>query len=96
MKSIREIRMSTGLSQTEFGKRLGGIPLRTIQNWENGVRVCPDYVVELIAFRVEHDENLLTAEEKEHRRENLEYMRGMLSAHKEYKDKLESAKKEKE
>lgn len=58
MKSIREIRIGTGLSQTEFGKRLGGIPLRTIQNWENGVRVCPDYVVELIAFRVEHDEAL--------------------------------------
>lgn len=55
MQTIREIRKSTGLSQTEFGKRLGGIPLRTIQNWEGGARACPDYVVELIAFRVQHD-----------------------------------------
>lgn len=58
MNQIREIRKSTGLSQTEFGKRLGGIPLRTIQNWENGARACPPYVVELIAYRVEHDEAL--------------------------------------
>lgn len=58
MNQIREIRKSTGLSQTEFGKRLGGIPLRTIQNWESGARACPPYVVELIAYRVEHDEAL--------------------------------------
>ena len=53
----------TGLHQSEFGKRLGGIPLRTIQNWESGVRTPPDWVVELIAFRVEHDNYLLTEEE---------------------------------
>lgn len=58
MNQIKELRESTGLSQTEFGKRLGGIPLRTIQNWENGVRNPPEWAVELIAFRVEHDENL--------------------------------------
>ena len=52
---IKELRASTGLSQTEFGKRLGGIPLRTIQDWEAGRRKCPDYVVELISFRVEND-----------------------------------------
>ena len=55
---ILRLRKSTGLSQTEFGKRLGGIPMRTIQNWENGVRECPDYVVELIAYRVQHDPEL--------------------------------------
>lgn len=66
MQTIREIRKSTGLSQTEFGKRLGGIPLRSIQNWENGVSSCPDYVVELIAFRVQHDPALRSdAPEKE-------------------------------
>ena len=48
----------TGLPQAEFGKRLGGIPLRTIQNWESGVRTPPDWVVELITFRVENDKGL--------------------------------------
>ena len=63
-KTIKELRWDTGLHQAEFGKRMGGIPLRTIQNWENGVRTPPEWVVELIAFRVENDKNLLTEEEK--------------------------------
>lgn len=55
MQTIREIRKSTGLSQTEFGRRLGGIPLRTIQDWEAGRRTPPDWALELIAYRVQRD-----------------------------------------
>lgn len=55
--NIKELREKTGLTQTEFGKWLG-IPMRTIQNWEGGQRQCPEYVVELIAFRIEHDVTL--------------------------------------
>ena len=57
-KTIKELRVQTGLSQTEFGKRLGGIPLRTIQNWEAEVRTPPAWALELIAYRVENDEKL--------------------------------------
>ncbi len=57
-KSIKELRAETGLSQTEFGKRLGGIPLRTIQNWEAEVRTPPAWALELITYRIENDENL--------------------------------------
>ncbi len=56
--TIKALRSQTGLSQTEFGKRLGSIPLRTIQNWESGERTPPAWTLELIAYRVEHDENL--------------------------------------
>ena len=56
--AIRALRHRTGLTQTEFGILLGGIPLRTIQNWENGLNVCPPYVLELIRFRLEHDESI--------------------------------------
>lgn len=59
-KTIKELRLKTGLSQTEFGKRLGGIPLRTIQNWESGERKPADWVLELITYRVENDENLIS------------------------------------
>lgn len=55
---IRSLRKDCGLSQTEFGKRLGGVPLRTIQNWEGGINTCPSYVVELIKYRVENDQRL--------------------------------------
>lgn len=54
MLTIREIRDSTGLSQSKFAAALH-IPVRSIQKWEIGASSCPDYVVELIAYRVQHD-----------------------------------------
>lgn len=52
--SIKEIRSLTGLSQTDFGKKYN-IPMRTIQNWENGVNKCPVYLEELLEFKVRYD-----------------------------------------
>ena len=54
---IRAIRAETGLSQVAFGAALH-IPRRTIEEWETGNRSCPPYVVELIAYRVQHDDSL--------------------------------------
>lgn len=51
---IYRIRESTGLSQSKFSAALN-IPVRTLQQWEIGARSCPEYVVELIAYRVQHD-----------------------------------------
>lgn len=50
--SIKELRVSTDMTQTEFGEYLN-IPMRTIQNWEGGQRNCPEYVIELIEYRLE-------------------------------------------
>ena len=52
--TVKEIRASVGLSQSQFASALN-IPVRTLQKWETGERSCPEYVVELIAFRVAHD-----------------------------------------
>ena len=54
MRTIKEIREGTGLSQSKFCEALH-IPLRSLQKWEIGERSCPEYVVELIAYRVQHD-----------------------------------------
>lgn len=54
MRSIKEIRMATGLSRSEFCEILG-LPKRTLEKWELGERNCPPYVVDLIAYRVQHD-----------------------------------------
>ena len=54
---IRAIRAGTGLSQVAFGAALH-IPRRTIEEWEAGNRSCPQYVIELIAYRVHHDDSL--------------------------------------
>ncbi len=53
--NIKDLRLQTGLSQAEFGERLGGIPIRTIQDWEAGKRRPPLYIVDLIKFKIEND-----------------------------------------
>ena len=51
---IRDMRMQLGETQSEFALRYN-IPFRTIQNWENGVRKPPEYLVELLEQRVQSD-----------------------------------------
>lgn len=50
-EEVRAIRASTGLSQQSFGDRYG-IPRRTVDNWEQGRRVPPEYVVRLLRIAV--------------------------------------------
>lgn len=50
-EQIRAIRAKTGLSQARFAERYG-IPRRTIENWESGVRTPPPYVINLIEIAV--------------------------------------------
>lgn len=59
--TVKEIRMSTGLTQRKFCAALG-IPTRTLEDWERGVSRCPAYVEALIAYRVEHDLTLRAAD----------------------------------
>lgn len=62
MQSIKEIRQSTGLSQVKFAAALN-IPKNTVRDWEQGVRQCPVYVAELIAYRVANDKSIPKVEE---------------------------------
>ena len=45
---LEEMRKETGLSQKKFADKVG-IPFRTIQDWELGNRIPPEYVVEMLA-----------------------------------------------
>lgn len=51
---IKEIRERTGLSQAKFGARYG-IPMRTVQDWERGVRTPPPYVVTMLDMLVKKE-----------------------------------------
>lgn len=51
---VKSIRAYTGLSQQGFSKKYS-IPKRTIENWESGKTIPPEYVVELLARVVEID-----------------------------------------
>ena len=56
--NIKELRNLTGLSQTAFGEKYD-IPMRTIQNWEKGIRVPPTYVLKLLERAVKEDFNIM-------------------------------------
>lgn len=56
-KTINALRSASGMTQQKFGNYFG-IPLRTIQNWEYGVRKCPEYLIELIEYKLKK-ENLI-------------------------------------
>ena len=47
MNKIKEARKAAGLTQREMSELLG-IPMRTIQDWENDRRTPPDWAEKLI------------------------------------------------
>ena len=49
---MKEIRKKTGLSLRKFAEKYG-TPFSTITNWELGERVPPEYVLDLLNFKVE-------------------------------------------
>ena len=51
---IKDLRQQKSMTQKAFSEYLG-IPLRTIEEWEGNRRTPPEYVVNLIKFRIEHD-----------------------------------------
>ena len=55
--TIKELRLSARMTQREFAGYFN-IPLRTIENWETGKRNPPEYVVELIRYKIEKEENM--------------------------------------
>lgn len=56
--TILEARQEAGLTQKEVFE-LVGVPIRTLQNWEAGIRICPQYVEDLLV------EKLLSLKKKE-------------------------------
>ena len=51
---FKAVRENSGMSRTEFAEWLG-IPYRTMQEWELGRRMMPDYVLRLIAYKVANE-----------------------------------------
>ena len=47
---IKWMRSEAGMSQVKFAEYFG-IPRRTLEDWERGVRIPPDYLVRLLAYK---------------------------------------------
>ena len=46
---IKQLRKNTGLSQSKFAARFG-VPVRTLQQWEQGQSAPPEYVLRMMAY----------------------------------------------
>lgn len=51
---IKEIRETYRMSQVQFSREFN-IPVRTIQSWEYGERKCPEYLLQLIQYKLENE-----------------------------------------
>ncbi len=49
--AFKVIREESGMNRKDFSEWLG-IPYRTMQEWELGRRMMPEYVLRLIAYKV--------------------------------------------
>ena len=51
---MKDLRKSTQMTQKAFSEYLN-IPVRTLQDWEAGRRTPPEYVLELIKYKIEKE-----------------------------------------
>ena len=58
--NIKELRITLGWTQKQFAEYFN-IPKRTIESWETGRRNPPEYVYELIIYKLQK-ENLISPE----------------------------------
>lgn len=49
--TIKALREASGMTQKAFAEYFG-IPYRTIQDWNAGLRKCPDYLMELMKYKL--------------------------------------------
>lgn len=54
---IKALRTESGMERVPFAEWLG-VPYRTLQEWELGRRVMPEYVLRLIAYKVRMEKQL--------------------------------------
>lgn len=60
--NIKELRNLTNMTQREFGEYLK-IPQRTIENWESEQRTPPEYVIELIEYKIKKEIEIMKERE---------------------------------
>lgn len=52
--TIRNLITASGMTQRSFAEYFR-IPLRSIENWCTGSRSCPEYLIDLIEYKLRHE-----------------------------------------
>lgn len=54
---LKSMRKEANMTQKDFAEYFG-IPIRTVEDWERGVRHMPDYVLRLFVYKMEMEERI--------------------------------------
>ena len=49
--TFKELRIASGMSRPQFAEYFG-IPYRTVQSWDLGDRDCPEYLFQLMEYKL--------------------------------------------
>ena len=52
--TVKELRKEAGMTQKAFAEYFG-IPQRTIENWDAEQRKCPDYLLDLMLYKLKNE-----------------------------------------
>ena len=52
--TFAELRAASGMTQKRFSEYFR-VPLRTVENWSSGVSSCPEYLLELMIYKLEKE-----------------------------------------
>ena len=58
--TFKELRKLSGMTQQKFSEYFG-IPRRTIEDWDSGKRVCTNYLIDLMEYKL-RKENIIVQE----------------------------------
>ena len=57
MSQIKDLRIAAGMTQKAFSEYFG-ISKRAVESWEGGQRECPDYLISLMEYKLEHENKI--------------------------------------
>ena len=55
--TFKDLKTESGMTQKQLSEFLN-VPLRTIENWCSGTSKCPPYVLELIEYKLIHEQKI--------------------------------------
>lgn len=56
--NVKDLRDAANMNRTEFAKYFD-IPYRTVENWENGTNRCPNYLYNLMYYKLSHEQRFV-------------------------------------
>lgn len=57
--TFKQLREASGMNMKQFSDYFN-IPYRTIQNWDAEIRQCPEYLMELMEYRLVNENKINT------------------------------------